>query len=85
MNKFSWGNKVLLCKKEESKMFNELEKINQRPEPFEFYTADELWTNIHTAKQMLKYHLNESVDLSSRNKKFIEKSVDWITQQFLVS
>jgi hypothetical protein len=26
-------------------MFNELEEINSRPAPFQFYTADELWTN----------------------------------------
>ena len=66
-------------------MFNELEKINQRPKPFEFYTAEELWTNEHTASQMLKYHLNESVDISSRNKKFIEESVEWIASHFNVN
>ena len=65
-------------------MFNELEKINQRQKPFEVYTAEELWTNEHTAKQMLKYHLNESVDLASKNKNFIEKSVDWIVSRFNV-
>jgi len=59
-------------------MFAELEKINIRPKPFQYYTADELWTNDHTSKQMLEYHLNESIDVSSRNKKFIDKSVEWI-------
>jgi len=29
-------------------MFEELKEINARPKPFEFYTADELWTNEHT-------------------------------------
>ena len=38
-------------------MFKELKEINSRPAPFQFYTADELWTNEHTAKQMLGYHL----------------------------
>ena len=33
---------------------------------------------------MLKYHLNESIDISSRNKSFIEKSVRWITSHFEV-
>ncbi|GAH68668.1 unnamed protein product, partial [marine sediment metagenome] len=33
---------------------------------------------------MLKYHLNESIDVSSRNKSFIEKSVRWITSHFEV-
>ena len=63
-------------------MFKELKEINSRPEPFEFYTADELWTNEHTSKQMLKYHLDESIDLSSRNKSFIDHSVEWIVSHF---
>jgi 2-polyprenyl-3-methyl-5-hydroxy-6-metoxy-1,4-benzoquinol methylase len=68
----------------EVKMFKELREINLRPEPFQFYTADELWTNEHTSKQMLKYHLNESIDVSSRNKSFIERSVEWIVSHFAV-
>jgi len=31
---------------------------------------------------MLEYHLNESIDVSSRNKSFIERSVGWIVTQF---
>ena len=65
-------------------MFEELDKINNRPKPFEFYTASELWTNEHTSKQMLSYHLNEEVDLSSRNAAFINRSVEWITSHFNV-
>jgi hypothetical protein len=34
-------------------MFKELERINERPEPFQFYTASDLWTDEHTSKQML--------------------------------
>jgi SAM-dependent methyltransferase len=64
------------------KMFKELEKINNRPRPFEFYTASELWTNEYTAKQMLQYHLNESIDVSSRRAEFIDLSVDWIVSRF---
>lgn len=63
-------------------MFEELEEINSRPEPFQFYTAADLWTDEHTSRQMLKFHLDESVDLSSRNKKFIERSVEWIVSHF---
>lgn len=63
-------------------MFKQLKEINSRPEPFQFYTADELWTNTHTAKQMLAYHLNESLDVSSRNKAFIDRSVAWIVSRF---
>ena len=63
-------------------MFKELKEINSRPAPFQFYTADELWANEHTSKQMLEYHLNESIDVSSRNKSFIERSVEWIISHF---
>ena len=63
-------------------MFNELENINTKPKPFEFYTADKLWTDEHISKKMLEFHLNKDVDVSSRNKKFIERSANWITSYF---
>ncbi len=63
-------------------MFDALQQINERPEPFQFYTASELWTDDHTSKQMLAYHLNEAVDLSSRNARFIQRSVEWIASEF---
>lgn len=63
-------------------MFKELEKINERPEPFQFYTAGDLWTDEHTSRQMLSYHLNEAIDVSSRNAEFIERSVNWIVSHF---
>jgi len=65
-------------------MFAALESINQRPEPFQFYTASELWTDEHTSKQMLAFHLNESIDVSSRNAGFIDRSVDWIAARFSI-
>ena len=58
-------------------MFDKLEKINAKPKPFEFYTAEELWTDEHTSEQMLQFHLNESIDLSSRNHAFIDRSAEW--------
>jgi SAM-dependent methyltransferase len=63
-------------------MFKELEEINSRPAPFQFYTAKELWTNEHTSKKMLECHLNESLDMSSRNKDFIDRSLKWIVSYF---
>jgi hypothetical protein len=30
-------------------MFDMLQKINQKPKPFEFYTAEVLWTDEHTS------------------------------------
>ncbi|MFC1538864.1 class I SAM-dependent methyltransferase, partial [Candidatus Latescibacterota bacterium] len=65
-------------------MFNILEKINTRTEPFEFYTAEDLWTDEHTSKQMLSYHLNGNIDVSSRTTAFIDRSVEWIVSQFNV-
>ncbi len=59
-------------------MFDQLDAIYHRPRPFEFYTADDLWTDEHTSAQMLAYHLNEEVDLSSRSGAFIDRSVEWI-------
>jgi len=64
------------------KIFDELENINHRPKPFEFYTADDLWTDEHTSKQMLSFHLNEKIDVSSRNSAFIDRSVEWIASRF---
>jgi hypothetical protein len=63
-------------------MFEELEKINTRPEPFEFYTASDLWTDEHTSKQMLSFHLNEEIDVSSRKAVFIDRSIEWIASHF---
>ena len=63
-------------------MFEELERINERPEPFQFYTASDLWTDEHTSKQMLSFHLNEAIDVSSRNAEFINRSVEWIATEF---
>jgi len=63
-------------------MYKQLKEINSRPSPFQFYTADELWTDEYTSKKMLEYHLNGSVDLASRNKDFVDRSVKWIISHF---
>ena len=65
-------------------MFDQLEQINSRPDPFEFYTAADLWTDDHTSKQMLAYHLNTDIDVSSRRGEFIDQSVAWIGSHFNV-
>jgi len=66
-------------------MFDQLELINERPQPFEFYTAADLWTDDHTSKQMLACHLNADIDVSSRKGEFIDRSVAWISSQFAVT
>jgi SAM-dependent methyltransferase len=63
-------------------VFEELENINTRPGPFEFYTASDLWTDEHTSAQMLTFHLKEDIDVSSRNAEFIDHSVEWIASYF---
>jgi SAM-dependent methyltransferase len=65
-------------------MFDELERINDRPEPFQFYTASDLWTDEHTSEQMLRFHLDGAMDVSSRNAAFINRSVEWIASEFTI-
>ncbi len=62
-----------------------MDKISRKPEPFEFYTAADLWTDEHTSERMLAYHLNTSIDVSSRKGEFIDKSVEWIGSHFDVN
>ena len=47
-------------------MYELLLDISQRPAPFSRYTAMELWTRPHLARQMLQYHLNQETELASR-------------------
>lgn len=63
-------------------MYDKLEEIGSKPKPFQHYTADELWTDEHTSEKMLKYHLNEDIDVSSRRGEFIDRSVEWIASRF---
>ena len=65
-------------------MFEMLVSINERPKPFEYCTIESLWNDEHTSEQMLKYHLNPEIDLSSRNTDFIDCSVEWIVSRFNV-
>jgi SAM-dependent methyltransferase len=62
--------------------FNDMEAIFTRPKPYELYTSADLWTDEHTSKQMLACHLDDNVDLSSRNGRFVKRSLDWILKRF---
>ena len=64
--------------KPEENLFMALDKINTRPRPFEFYTAADLWTHGHRSGRMLEFQLNETLDVASRNKAFIQKSIEFI-------
>jgi 2-polyprenyl-3-methyl-5-hydroxy-6-metoxy-1,4-benzoquinol methylase len=66
-------------------MFQKLEQINERPEPFEFYTASDLWTDEFTSAQMLRFHLDANLDVASRKAAFIDRSVKWIVSRVDVS
>ena len=66
-------------------LFDELEAINSRPEPFGFYTARDLWTDGHISEKMLSFHLDGNVDVASRKTSFIRRSVEWITSRFGLS
>jgi cyclopropane fatty-acyl-phospholipid synthase-like methyltransferase len=59
-----------------------LESVHSKPGPFSVYTASELWTDEHTSEQMLAYHLNGEVDVSSRKTEVIDNSVRWMTEHF---
>ena len=63
-------------------MFPFLVEQNTRPPLFSAYTAEELWTESHVARQMLAYHLDPDQDIASRNHRFIERSVGWLSQTF---
>ena len=66
-------------------LFDLLERHAARPEPFSVYTARELWADEHTSAQMLEYHLNSEIDVSSRRTDFIDDSVAWMASRFELS
>lgn len=77
------GNYLIIVDvKMDTSLFDKLEEINSRPAPFQFYTAEDLWTDEHTSKKMLEFHLNDTIDLSSRNRNFINRSAGWIISHF---
>jgi len=63
-------------------MFEQLEKINRRPAPYEFYTTRMLWDDVYVSQRMLELHLDENIELASRTKAFIERSIEWIVSRF---
>ena len=63
-------------------MFGQLEEINAKPDLFERYSAEALWDDEYRSAQMLAFHLNEDLDVSSRNIAFIDRSATWIIDTF---
>jgi SAM-dependent methyltransferase len=66
-------------------MYDLLNDISKRPEPFSRYTVKELWTRPHLARQMLGYHLSQESDLASRKVESIDRVVEWIDAQLDIS
>ncbi len=66
-------------------MYELLQDISRRPEPFSRYTAMELWTRPHLARQMLDFHLNQETDLASHRFEAIDQIVSWIDSQLVLS
>jgi SAM-dependent methyltransferase len=66
-------------------MYELLQDVARRPEPFSRYTAMELWTRPHLARQMLSFHLNQDTDLASCRFEIIDKVVNWIDSQLHLS
>jgi SAM-dependent methyltransferase len=66
-------------------MFELLQDISRRPEPFSRYTAKELWTRPHLARQMLQFHLDQQTELASHPFATIDRVVDWLDSQLSLS
>jgi SAM-dependent methyltransferase len=48
-------------------------------------TTDVLWTDPHVSEQMLRYHLDPTVDVSSRRPETIDATVAWTTDTFALA
>jgi len=64
-----------------STLFDVLNDLSRRPEPFAQNTVRELWTRPHLARKMLEFHLSQETDHSSRRVDDIERIVDWLDDQ----
>lgn len=66
-------------------LYSALDSAHEKPRVFSAYTARELWTDKHTSKSMLAFHLDSEIDVSSRRMSFIDKSVRWLAEEFSLS
>lgn len=57
---------------------------NQRPAPWERYTAELLWADPWVSSQMLAFHLDPGHDISSRGGDFITRATQWISERFIL-
>ena len=66
-------------------LYSALESAYEKPPVFSVYTASDLWTDEYTSKQMLAFHLDGQLDVSSRRTSFIDDSVRWMKERFALS
>ena len=66
-------------------MIEQLRELSRRPEPWSVSTVKELWTRPHLAREMLKYHLSQESDHSSRKIEAIDQIVAWLDTQLALS
>lgn len=57
--------------------FTQLLNSNTKPKIFSKGTSV-MWTDKHISKQLLDIHLNPDIDLASRKKSSIDKTLDWV-------
>lgn len=60
-------------------MKNLLDIVSKRPGLFE-QSPKNIWDDEYISKNMLKAHLDETVDSATRTKEFVESSVEWISR-----
>lgn len=65
--------------------YAQLNEILRKPSPFERYTTPDFWNEPHVSRFLLQEHLNPGSDLASRNHAFIDRSVDWIIEEFEIT
>lgn len=65
-------------------LFENLKDFTNKPKPFEFYTAAQLWNDPYVSKKMLEAHLDPDLP-ASRSKEFINNSINWIIDHFKIN
>jgi SAM-dependent methyltransferase len=65
--------------------FTDLDSLLCRPEPYAQYTTVEFWNDPHVSQFLLQEHLNPASDLASRNHAFLDRSAEWIINEFGIS
>ena len=63
-------------------LYEFLERIGRKPEDYSAHPVSALWSSPDISEMMLRDPLDTEVDLASRRVEFVERSFDWITEEF---